>query len=827
MGDLIGIDDAVRALKAVIRPHARLVVVHSNVGSFGPMSDPIGDLLAALEQALPEGCTLAMPTFTYDFCTAGRFDAARTPSEMGVLTERFRTLPGVIRTPHPIFSFAVYGPLAERLARCNGKTCWGEDTPFACMQELDADVVMLGCSWERCTLFHRVEELSRVPYRYPKTFSGAADYGDGLVPVAAEMLVRRLDVPVENRFGPLVDELRSRGLMRSAVLGRGMVEAAGAADIVAVGTELLSGNPLALLGSAQGYLEAERRWRVVLLSSANLGAFADYFEAEANHWIKDGTALFLPPFDQYRQQLIAPESDLLAFDPEWMVFLERAEDVLGSLLFDPLGAAGDSGALERVVDARIKDYLESIALARERTQARLLVLTFDVPACSPFALADGATPLGQGRVVELANDRLRRAIAEIPDVWTLDFGRLRAAFGRAASMDERFWYIGRIPFSRDFSIHLSRQLVGAMLAIAGRTARAVVVDLDNTLWHGVIGEDGLEGIQVGGDFPGNAYADFQRALAALARRGIALAISSRNTESLAMEVFDKHPGMVLKATDFAARRINWADKASNFLEIADELSLGLGSICFLDDEPRERELIRQQLPDVFVPDLPNDPARFAAFLLDLPCLQMVDVTDEDIKRSKQYRARARIEQRRKRFGSMEDFYRDLRMTMFFERYKAENQARILQLVQKTNQFNTTTRRHSEADLRALLAEGASVWSIGLKDRFGEKEIIGVIIVGWPKEGDVRAEIESFLLSCRVLGRGVETGVLGWVADRARERGVKILEGLIVPTDRNQPACGVYADHGFSEVGDNCFELALSDSGLTVPDWFTIETDEGG
>ena len=252
-------EETVAAIKSAIRPTAKLVVVHSRVGAFELSGDSIEHLLSALAGALSPDVTLAMPVFTFDFCQSGKFDAAASKSETGKLTEAFRRQPDVVRTRHPIYSFALNGPLAAELAAEPGYTCWGDDTIFAEMEKRDTDIVLLGCTWESCTLIHRAEQRAAVPYRYTKTFSGTARYEAEPVDVAVEMEVRYLDLPTKNCFQPVRAELQKAGRLRIAELGGGTIEAAAARDVLAACKRLLDDDPLSLLAEPAAYRQAASR----------------------------------------------------------------------------------------------------------------------------------------------------------------------------------------------------------------------------------------------------------------------------------------------------------------------------------------------------------------------------------------------------------------------------------------------------------------------------------------------------------------------------------------------------------------------------------------
>jgi FkbH-like protein len=334
----------------------------------------------------------------------------------------------------------------------------------------------------------------------------------------------------------------------------------------------------------------------------------------------------------------------------------------------------------------------------------------------------------------------------------------------------------------------------------------------------VLGEDGREGLKLGGAYPGNAFQEFQRTLRALSRRGIALAVASKNDEDLALDMMANHPQMILRPEDVVAHRISWQEKSQGIDDMLEELSLGKASCMFIDDNPVEREKVRRNLPEVVVPDMPVDPAEFSSWLLSSPYLECLGLTSSDLKRTEQYKARSVVNATRRKFSNIDDFYRDLDMHVRFEPFGTDNQTRILQLLVKTNQFNATTRRHDASAIEALRQRNAEVYAIGAKDRYSGYELMGVMIL--EPQAD-RLHIDSFLLSCRILGRTLETAALGFACQRAQKLGLATLSAEIIETERNTPVRDVYARHGFTALGDGRFELPLS-TPVAVPAYFTVE-----
>ena len=409
------------------------------------------------------------------------------------------------------------------------------------------------------------------------------------------------------------------------------------------------------------------------------------------------------------------------------------------------------------------------------------------------------------------------------NVYVLDYNALIARRGHAAWHDERKWLSAAMPIAAGELIHLAREWMRFLHPITGRVCKVLAVDLDNTLWGGVIGEDGIDGIKLDDNYPGAAYRALQRAILDLHRRGVILAICSKNNRADAMEVIEKHPGMLLRPAHFASIRINWADKAANLREIAAELNVGIDSVAFLDDNPAEREWIRSELPQVTVIELPSDPMLFAQALRDCPQFERLELTEEDASRGRFYAEQRMRMESRQGAASLEDFYRSLDMRVKIEPVDARTLPRAAQLTQKTNQFNLTTHRYNEQQLAEMIASPHfQAFTLQVIDRFGDNGVVGVALLRY--EGDV-CEIDTFLLSCRVIGRTVETAFLAALAAHAAGRGAK-LTGWFVPTKKNAPAADFYDRHGFARVRERdesvLWELDLRDHSILCPAWISRE-----
>ena len=348
-----------------------------------------------------------------------------------------------------------------------------------------------------------------------------------------------------------------------------------------------------------------------------------------------------------------------------------------------------------------------------------------------------------------------------------------------------------------------------------------MLDLDNTLWGGVLGEDGISGIKMGGDYPGKAFAFFQKLLLQLSKAGVILTVCSKNNEADVLEAWDKNPFMVLKKEHFAAYRINWTDKATNIKELADELNLGLDSFVFIDDNPTERELIKQMLPMVSVPEFPAQPYELPVFfkMVVEDYFKVYSITEEDKKKTEQYKANAARAQAQHSFTDFGAFLESLDIQITIEAANEFNIPRIAQMTQKTNQFNLTTKRYTDADVKGFLANGWKIWCISVADRFGDNGITGCIIIN----GD---EIDTFLLSCRILGKGIEKAFIKKIMTLLKEGGVSSVKAAYLPTAKNAQVADFYDRCGFPCVAENAdgsknYLLDLTTADLEIEKYYHI------
>ena len=815
-----------QALEALVAPEVQLVVCYSSLLHLGAAaSGAKWAFLYAIKRLAKRGVTVALPTFTLSFCQTGYFDKAATPFETGVLGQWALVLDGAHRTSHPIYSFALIGPMADRLAAADTATAFGDGSIFDLFEQLDARIVMLGCDWNKCTQFHRYEETAAVPYRQFKEFSGVDGTGGGAAPVKTVMYVRDEAIGGTNDFSAATNALRAGGLIRSVDLLEGRAESAACRDIAETCRRLLDDDPFVFVKNRlQAIYRARQKTaaaregalRVGLLGLGNLELLKTALgDALADALPGREIDMITPPFGQLFQSVLSPASPLRKYPPAVTVFVDRLEEILMlARLDDPM----EKDDVRRKMDAYL-DAVEQIANAAAGTVLVANAAQTRQSAHGPVEECGDALVTSRVRIF---NEALTKRVDGRRNVHIVDMAALAADSGHPV-FDPRLWHVGRFPFGDGFTRHLAGRLAGLVLAGIGKTARLIVVDLDNTLWGGTLGEDGIGGLLVGGNFPGSAYLDFQNTLKRLAARGIALAVSSKNDDADAMQAMARLDEMALRRDDFLAWRVNWNPKHQSIQEIADELSLGLDSVLFIDDNPAERELVRQVLPEVKVLEMPDDPALFSDTLLASPYVACLTVTTEDRQRTETYKTRRAVETHRAQAKDMESFLASLEPILHVHSLDEANVARAAQLCAKTNQFNVTTKRHGAGQLFALDAtDGGAVLVLGLEDRFSALEKIGVLITQPSEDVQGGLEIETYLLSCRVLGRGIEQGALAWLAHAAAADGWTSLIGRVIETDRNEPARGVFRQVGFAPAREaGAWRLDLTGGAPAVPDYLRV------
>ena len=522
-------------------------------------------------------------------------------------------------------------------------------------------------------------------------------------------------------------------------------------------------------------------------------------------------------YGQYWQELADPHSALHRFQPNTVLFALDAYH-----LSDGFSANLDRARAERGFTEARERIRDCWSLARDAFRCPLIHQT-PLPV-HPAVLGGNEHRLPGSRqaFISRLNHELR-GLAESDGVDLLALDARAAIDGLDAWHDPALWLRARQEISPAAAPFYGDLVVRLLAAQQGRSSKCLVLDLDDTIWGGVVGDDGLAGLVLGqGSALGEAFLHFQQYARELSRRGVILAVCSKNDEATAFEPFDSHPEMVLRRSDIASFVANWNDKPANIRAIADELNIGLDSLVFVDDNAFERELVRRELPMVAVPEIGDDPAGFARTLADSGYFEAVGVTDEDRGRTGEYQGNRQRERLRASATDVESYLRSLEMVLTWRRFDETGLQRVVQLINKTNQFNLTTRRYGADDIRAIMADSRAFGlQLRLSDRFGDNGIIAIVI-GRP-EGGEDLLIDTWLMSCRVLGRQVEPATLRIIGETARLLGARRLIGEYLPTKANRMVKDHYSKLGFTylETRDDgrsrySLDLPLDLPGLAQP-----------
>ena len=571
--------------------------------------------------------------------------------------------------------------------------------------------------------------------------------------------------------------------------------------------------------------------RLVLLSSFTTTLFDPSLKVEA---ARQGFLVDIHHggFGQFEQALLGDEwrsREAGARATEALVVMMRLEDLHPDVGFrvytdSPDGPDEAWEALSANVLARIESTL---SIFRDRSNGPALVASFSMPEPRIGPIFDANLPGSLTYKLQALNRALLERVSQRAACHVWDYAGLVSAAGSARWTDPRLWALSRTPVSAANQPVLARHLTRTLRGALRPAAKCLVLDLDNTLWGGVIGDDGVTGIQLGDEHPGRAFKELQRAALGLRDRGILLAICSKNDPAVVHDALANHPEMLLKLKDFAATRINWSPKSQNLREIAKELNIGLDSLVFFDDNPVERAEVMEGAPEVQVVDVPVDPALYVRTLCDVAAFDAPSLTAEDRLRAQSYQAQIERRESEAHAGSLDEFLPSLQMEVAIGSWNAMTAQRIAQLVIKTNQFNTTTRRVSEAELAALHEGGLGVYWLRLTDRYGDMGLIAVAVL--TKDG-TDAVIHTFVLSCRAANRAMEQTLVAYLAKKARDGGCTRLIGEFIPTPKNTPVVDLFPKLGFVLVetqphdGVTRYAYDLSKEDLIIPAFIRVREE---
>lgn len=447
--------------------------------------------------------------------------------------------------------------------------------------------------------------------------------------------------------------------------------------------------------------------------------------------------------------------------------------------------------------AAIRHIPDKIQLVANRIKKPFVVLTIECFFENSWVNADRIV---RQAVVE-SNQLILELEEKLSNVYVVDFSEFSGQIEK--KVDWRYYYISQSIISPSLAKRFAGWFQQKIAAILSGRKKCLVLDLDNTLWGGVLGEDGITGIQLGNTYPGNAFRDFQLGILEAARHGVILTICSKNNETDVIEAWEKHPGMIISKNQVSAYRINWNDKVTNIIELAEELNIGLDSMVFIDDNPVERGRVREFLPAVGVPEFPQKPYMLPDFIRSVYAnyFQQHRLTKEDISKTDQYISNAKRREHKRTFADLDEYLASLDMKLSVQFADKILIPRIAQMTQKTNQFNLTTRRYSETHVVRFVEEGAWVIGLSVEDKFGDNGVTVASIIKIDRDAAI-ALIDSFLLSCRILGRGIEVAFLTFCLNLLFKEGIKKVNGTFIPTKKNGQARNFLENNGFKVIGEH-------------------------
>jgi len=564
--------------------------------------------------------------------------------------------------------------------------------------------------------------------------------------------------------------------------------------------------------------EHKNHTNIAFLSSFTINGLSETVQVKCNEK-KIYCDTYAGGYNQFSQEILNLKSKLYDFSPNLTFLILDLRSVLGDLFFFPYSYTEKEK--KELINSKLNELFEIITFFVKNSNSKLVLTNFNSPSYSSYGIASMKSNFNLKDMVLYMNKKLQEFTINKNSIFIFDFDAFVSKFGEKNVFNYQNYFFGDIKIDLDYIPYFANELIPYIIAQLGISKKCIVLDLDNTLWGGTVGEDGFDGIKLGPQLPGNTYLEFQKNLKALKNRGIILAINSKNNFNDAIQVINEHPNMILRKEDFSSIMINWNNKVSNMYEIAQELNIGLDSIVFFDDDPVNRELMRTSLPDILTVELPKDSSEYVNTLHELPEFSMFEITDEDSKRSEMYAQ----QQTRKEFEistpNLEDLLRNLSLELIIKKSNNFTNPRISQLILKTNQFNLTTKRYTaEEILNFTNDENIIIGCAQVKDKFGDHGITGVFII--KKLNSNEWFLDTFLLSCRIIGREIEKGILNYIINEAKKNGIKIIKSQYVRTEKNTPIQDFLPNCGFKQI-NNFWEYDLNNA-FNMPDFIKIEIE---
>ena len=561
----------------------------------------------------------------------------------------------------------------------------------------------------------------------------------------------------------------------------------------------------------------DKKLKVAILSSFTINGLDETLSVKCSELGISYTS-YVAGYGQYNQEIINPKSKLYDFSPDITFLIIDIRNFLGNQFHSAHDMSPDERkSLAKEKSQELENLIKSFT---NNSNSKLVITNFSVPSYSPNGILENKSEFGFDDMINEINNSLNNISKINNSFYVHNFCKFVSRFGEENIFDYRQFHLGDIQISLNFIPSLANDLMSFIKPITGTNKKCIVLDLDNTLWGGVVGEDGFDGIELGHTPNGKAFVEFQKELLTLWNQGIILAINSKNNFEDAMKVITKHPDMILREKNFASIQINWDDKANNMKKISNEINIGLDSMVFFDDDKLNQERIKQEFPEILTVELSNEPTQFVSMLKKLNDFNVLHRTNEDRKRGEMYsQQRERINLERN-ISNLDDFLKELDIRVKIKQSNEFLIPRISQLTLKTNQFNLTTRRYQEEEIRTL--SNNKQYLVGcaqVMDKFGDNGITSVYII---KKNEKFWLIDTFLLSCRIMGRGVENAILSKILLDAKMNGINEIRAEFIPSQKNKPSENFLSDYGFQK--QDKFWIYNLNNNIKSPNHLKVEVE---
>ncbi len=532
------------------------------------------------------------------------------------------------------------------------------------------------------------------------------------------------------------------------------------------------------------------------------------------------SSVYFAPYNNIEQEIIDNNSGLYASNPDIVVIHIGIEDISQNVLTRFYSYSSDE--IKNVTSSIVSRYKEMIRAFRKKSNAQIIIVDFAYIQNESFGFSGSPLAHSLSAYIQNINDQLWSICNQITSCHVIKYQQVFMEQGLNNCIDYKLYFLARIPFGVKAQIEIGKVIARTIAAIYTTPCKCLVLDLDNTLWGGVLGEDGIAGIKLSDDYPGNVYKSFQRTILGLRDQGVLLAIASKNNINDALDVMEKHTDCLIKKKHISSIQINWKDKATNLYKIARELNIGLNSIAFFDDNPVEREWIIEQVPDVRVINVPENPMFYSRALLNSRLFDKVNMTSEDTSRAEMYKHEKRRSEFHIKSKSVDDFLRGLKMSAKIGLVEDITLSRVKQLINKTNQYNLTCRRYTAEEIKDIISSGGVAIWISVKDKFGDSGIVGTAIA--KKQNNNEWIIDTFLLSCRVIGRKLESILLYYLCKLVKGKKGVILYGEYIPTSKNNLINDFFIKFNFNEVinKENYWSCNLRETNISPSDFINVE-----